>query len=230
MQWLFYFGIMNKEKLYVAIKKINRQYIQDNYDNLLNNLHPTRKLSVERFNNFEAKCVGITAGYLLQNVYEKTTGLDRKNISIATGNNGKPYIENSKFIYNLSHSKDYVVLVYYFGDEAINLGIDIEPIREHKNDRKVADRFFTEEERQYIFGEADSKSANEKFFEIWTMKESYLKMKGTGISVGLDSFSVNPLSLACNQKDCWFENIRYDGYIISVCADKIFELDVESNL
>lgn len=93
--------------------------------------------------------------------------------------NGKPYLTDYPKLYvNISHSGDWAMCAV--SDREV--GVDIQ---QHKNIRKgFAKRFFTEEERAYI---ADSK---ERFFEVWTKKEAYVKAVGVGISVPLNSFSV----------------------------------------
>ena len=64
--------------------------------------------------------------------------------------------------------------------------------------------------------EADSYN---RFFEIWTQKEAYLKFKGTGISGGLNRFNVFEIPEKIN-------TFIIDGYVISVCSEKEFEIEV----
>ena len=65
------------------------------------------------------------------------------------------------------------------------LGIDIERIKPVK--KGMAERVCTPEELQYVQGDEN------RFFEIWTAKEAWFKMKGTGIT---DFQAVNTLSLS----------------------------------
>ena len=83
---------------------------------------------------------------------------------------GKPVYSNSDIHFNLSHAGDYVVCAV--SDRAV--GIDIERIR--KNAIKVAERFFTQEECDWI---ADD---NLRFCRVWTLKEAYAKLTGEGIA------------------------------------------------
>jgi 4'-phosphopantetheinyl transferase len=72
-----------------------------------------------------------------------------------------------------------------------------------------------------------SKDPISTFFEIWTVKESYVKMKGTDIVVNLDSFIVNlgeKISVIDNfiktkgNLKTW--NILNNHYWMAVCSDK----------
>ncbi|MDR0668972.1 MAG: 4'-phosphopantetheinyl transferase superfamily protein [Treponema sp.] len=49
-------------------------------------------------------------------------------------------------------------------------------------------RFFTPDERLYIGGSEEQQ--RERFYEVWTMKEAYIKKMGLGLAMGLRSFSV----------------------------------------
>lgn len=94
-----------------------------------------------------------------------------------------------------------------------SIGFDVEEFRDHS--LNVAKRCFCEGEYKYIIN-GDLENEIKRFFQIWTMKEAYLKATGTGISVPMNSFEVNPFKgiIVQNEKsenpgvknDC----VRYD--------------------
>ena len=55
---------------------------------------------------------------------KKFYNIDYQNIDITYNKNGKPYILNSNIYYNISHSNDYVVCIFWNKER----GIDIEKI------------------------------------------------------------------------------------------------------
>lgn len=84
--------------------------------------------------------------------------------------NGKPVYRNSDIHFNLSHAGNYVVCAV--SDKAV--GVDIE--RQRKNVIRVAKRFFTQAECDWIGNDSL------KFSRIWTLKEAYAKLTGEGIA------------------------------------------------
>lgn len=207
--------------IYVAIRKVNQAYTEQNYERLLSELYPARREAVERFRNKQAAYVSVTAGLLLQETAERELGLKARELRIGTGQQGKPYIIGcEQFQYNLSHSGEYVVLAY--GEE--RLGVDIEQIR--NKDIAVARRCFTEKEYDYVIHgdeSCDSEQADvqSRFSRVWTMKESYLKMTGEGISVPLNSFEVNPHTLRVENTEYQFFVTKWEAYHIAVCARNV---------
>lgn len=123
---------------------------------------------------------------------------------------GKPYIENENIFFNITHSGNLKAVA--IGQSKV--GIDAEFLR--KPNLKVAKRF-TKPEQDYIL-ENDS---DNRFFEIWTKKEAYLKYKGVGLSYGLDKFNVLEMP-------SMFKTFEMDGYIITVCSESEYKLE-ESN-
>lgn len=102
--------------------------------------------------------------------------------------NGKPYIKNAAgFFYNLSHSGKWVVLAWGSSE----VGVDVEKFRENVNLERITRRFFTEEERTFIFAGADEQEKIGRFTKIWTGKEAYVKYLGTGLAKCLESFWVD---------------------------------------
>lgn len=87
------------------------------------------------------------------------------------GQNGKPMLQGENMPYfNISHCT--LAVVCAVSDEEI--GIDVEPYSSYCED--VAREVFNDEELAYVLG------SPMRFAELWTMKESYLKYTGTGLS------------------------------------------------
>ena len=73
---------------------------------------------------------------------------------------------------------------YRFGNRP--LGIDIQRLRPVSPDLYL--RFFTKEECEYILSKSEENRTT-AFFELWTLKESYLKATGLGLTLALSAFS-----------------------------------------
>jgi len=125
---------------------------------------------------------------------------------VAFGEHGKPYfIANPYCHFSLSHSGESFALITHDAP----IGIDIERLRHA--DFKIARRFFTQDEQDYVDGD------NFRFFEIWTKKEAYVKYTGEGLSRPFSSFSVFKLD------GLVFESRIRDGFMISICAERLKE-------
>ncbi|MGC2474244.1 MAG: 4'-phosphopantetheinyl transferase superfamily protein [Candidatus Sulfotelmatobacter sp.] len=102
---------------------------------------------------------------------------------------GKPSIENPEkdIRFNLSHSGERAVLAVVQGRE---VGVDIEQIRENVEIDALAERFFSDGEKELLrlLARAD-KLRN--FFRFWTCKEAFLKAQAVGLTRSLASFTVD---------------------------------------
>lgn len=86
--------------------------------------------------------------------------------------------------FNISHSADLVMLGVTSGRA---LGIDTESVTAREADIAGLDRYFTVEERAALLA-LPGPCRRRRFFELWTLKESYMKARGMGLALGLDAF------------------------------------------
>lgn len=106
-----------------------------------------------------------------------------KKVNISYNPYGKPYIDNERYFkFNISHSESYVVIAI----SKYRIGIDVE--KNKKTDFTIAKRFFTENEYQYIKSFTTQSEKVNAFYMLWTLKESYVKALGKGLSIPLNSF------------------------------------------
>ena len=102
---------------------------------------------------------------------------------------GKPAIseaQNSASLYfNLSHSAERVVLaVSRFPD----IGVDIECARKPRRIEAIAQRYFSDKEAaQLLILPEDQRQS--RFYDLWTLKEAYIKACGMGLAIPLQHFS-----------------------------------------
>lgn len=144
---------------------------------------PERKARADRYRNPDDKKRCIVAGALLSYALSEHITHPPDNFTIQKNSHGKPYIKDvPDFEFNLSHSGRYVVIGY--GSSPV--GIDVEEIRTDKDLKKVALRYFTQNEISY----AEEADFEDRFFQIWTGKESYLKYLGTGLRKDMNTLDV----------------------------------------
>jgi len=134
-------------------------------------------------------------------------GIDARDAAVTYGPHGKPYLQRIPDVhFSLSHSGEFVMCAV--SDE--DIGCDIQQISASRI--SVANRFFTEQEKIQV------SSANDlqvEFTRLWTLKESYVKMMGTGISAcPLSSFDVS--DAARNVSAAFHEHSLPDHYA-AVC-------------
>lgn len=90
--------------------------------------------------------------------------------------NGKPYFVNSDIHFNLSHCRGMAVCAI---SRKYELGIDVEGVRAYPE--KVAHRVFSATELSRLQGLQTEEEQREYFYEVWTYKESAVKLSGDGI-------------------------------------------------
>ncbi len=71
-----------------------------------------------------------------------------------------------------------------------DVGVDIEMIRADVASEKIAENFFSRREVETLRALPREHQA-EAFFNCWTRKEAYVKARGQGLSIELDSFDVS---------------------------------------
>ena len=86
--------------------------------------------------------------------------------------------------FNVSHSEDLVVLGVTSGRA---LGVDAESLEARAADIAGLDRYFAPEESAALLALAPGERRR-RFFELWTLKESYIKARGMGLAIALDAF------------------------------------------
>lgn len=87
--------------------------------------------------------------------------------------------------FNLSHTRGLIALAVTRGRE---LGIDVENVATRAVSLDVAEHFFSRTEVAELSCVAPERQ-QDRFFEYWTLKESYIKARGIGLSLPLDGFS-----------------------------------------
>ncbi|MBK3493954.1 4'-phosphopantetheinyl transferase superfamily protein [Viridibacillus sp. YIM B01967] len=153
------------------------------YEQLLKILPLKKRNKLKKFNIFEDSMRGLVAGILIRNIIKQKKIRNNNQFEFTTNTYGKTFLSDvQNFKFNLSHSEDWVVCAI----DGNQIGIDVE--MEKLIDPQIAHQFFTKKECDYIFSLVDYQVP--RFFEIWTLKESYIKAVGLGLSLPLNSFSI----------------------------------------
>lgn len=109
--------------------------------------------------------------------------------TFVTSKQGKPELDAAHaglgLRFNLSHTRGMVACVVSSG---CDVGVDVEALDTQADIRALATRFFAPNEAAALdmCPEADRLP---RFIELWTLKESYVKAIGHGLSHALDTFS-----------------------------------------
>jgi 4'-phosphopantetheinyl transferase len=176
---------MMHDKLEVTILKAEYDLTQDFFSRMISLVSPEKRSRIMRFRFFRDAQNSLLADLLVRIEIMKKINCSNSELSFSSQTYGKPFLLNDPAIqYNTSHSGKYIAVAM----DSQPVGIDIEIVKPVS--LKVAKRFFTSEENNFIFSHEDEYKRLIAFFEIWTKKESWIKRDGKGLSIPLTSFSV----------------------------------------
>ena len=128
-----------------------------------------------------------------------------KTGQVGYGKDGKPFLLERQWKYNLSHSGVWVAL----GISDVEIGVDIERIRRYHS--VTARKLFTEEEQVMLEQVESEEARNALFTRLWTEWEAVLKLEGSGFAGGWRENGVDKARYAIWTKEM-------DGYFLSVAT------------
>ena len=155
--------------------------------------------------NVETKCGRLLLRYALSKYYSFDT------FAVNSASDDKPYFEDIKLHFSISHSGKYVLLG--ISDEEI--GCDVQIATKYKE--AVARRFYSKNEYELLQYSDDKTSI---FFKLWTLKESVLKYSGEGLGGGLDKYDFSHY-VSLNEFFSWdlyFKTLKLTDAFVSVCS------------
>ncbi|WP_110930773.1 4'-phosphopantetheinyl transferase family protein [Paenibacillus bouchesdurhonensis] len=186
---------------------------------LIKELPAERQGRIHRFMRKEDALRTLTGDILSRLLICSRLDIKNRDIQLIQNAYGKPSLrEDCGLHFNNSHSGKWVVCAV---DES-PVGIDVEEVKEM--DFGIAERFFSKQECFDLHRRQDEAKLN-YFFDLWTLKESYIKAAGMGLSLPLDSFSIRvgreriELDTRNELNRCSFKQYDIDpAYKLSVCA------------
>ena len=115
----------------------------------------------------------------------KATGYESIASELSTNNFGKPVVNGyTDLHFNVSHSGERVVGAIC----DVPVGIDVEEIR--PIDLAMMYDFFNEQEIVDILERKNPQDRLRYFYDIWTLKESYVKANGKGLVIPIKDFAI----------------------------------------
>lgn len=199
--------------------KMNPALDGAHFEKLMEFLSEEKQQQIYRFRRKEDAQRAIASEALIRHIIIGMLPIRNKDIVLMKNEYGKPYLRDYPNLqFNVSHSGEWVVCAV----NHLQVGIDVEHIQ--PIDMKIAKRFFSNEEYCDLM-DKDPAEQLVYFYDLWTLKESYIKALGKGLSIPLDSFSLkiedNRISLktVCWPMDCFFTQYDIDQrYKMSVCG------------
>lgn len=199
--------------------KLSERMESSLFDRLLSEVSEEKKARIQRFINWEDAQRTLIGDILARTVICNRMKIRNHEISFVLNEYGKPFLKNSEqFHFNISHSGEWVICAT---DTSV-IGTDVEFIK--PIDLGIAERFFSKEEYKDLLNKTGPERL-QYFYDLWTLKESYIKAEGKGLSIPLDSFTIKAnngnikVKTENRFRDCHFRQYDIDrNYKLSVCA------------
>ncbi len=167
--------------------EINEGHLLDRYRLLLSNEEREREQRIYLAKNRHRFLV---TRALVRTVLSRYAPVPPKHWSFLSNSYGKPGISNdgsvaSRISFNVSHTDGLIVLGVTCETA---LGVDIENVHSRRATLDSTEAYLSDEESLAIT-ELSPDQRSERFFQYWTLKESYIKARGMGLSIPLGACS-----------------------------------------
>ncbi len=167
------------------VSEIDDDSLWPRYDALLSTDERARQM---RFLFAKDRRRHLVTRVLVRTVLSRYAAVRPEDWVFSAGAHGRPAIAAPQpappLEFNISHAADLVMLGVTSGR---TLGIDTESAEERAADIDGLDRYFAPEESAALLSLPPGQRRR-RFFELWTLKESYIKARGMGLAIPLDAF------------------------------------------
>lgn len=125
------------------------------------------------------------AFFLLHKLFEQYQ-LDITQLhNIPRTQSGRPYLPDPRIDFNISHSGEWVAIIFSLATPKIQVGIDIEHPQKHRRYRELLHYYaspaeITDIQNPEIFSQLIS--LEQRFYLSWCLREAVLKSQGAGIA------------------------------------------------
>jgi 4'-phosphopantetheinyl transferase len=170
---------------------------------------------------------------MVRTVLSRYLAIEPKDWRFTNNRYGRPEIANLSraecgLCFNISHTRGLIALGISRHRE---LGVDVEHVRVREVSIEIANRFFAEAEVAEL-ASVPSERRQDRFFEYWTFKESYIKARGMGLSIPLEQFSFHypresAVQLAIQpqlgddaNRWCFWQYRPTAEHLLAVCAER----------
>lgn len=126
---------------------------------------------------------------VLRFVLGRYLGIEPAALEFRRSSYGKPCLgdrHDPDLRFNCSHSGSLALIAVTRGRE---VGVDLERVKPDFSDDSIPESFFAPSEAAMLRA-LPARQQPEAFFEFWVRKEAYVKARGMGLSLALDSFEV----------------------------------------
>lgn len=217
--WLTFCEAIRDERLLVAYREL---------------LSATEKEEESRFYFARDRHRYLVTRSLVRTVLSRYACVDPKDWVFATNAYGRPHIVNTqatngRLSFSVSHTLGLIVVAVAKG---CSLGVDVENFAAHDVSIDIADHYFAPQEVAALH-EMSYHQQRYRFFQYWILKESYIKARGMGFSLPLDTFSFHfaddhTVDLAINP-ELGDDSSRWQlwqfqptsEHLLAVCAEKL---------
>ncbi|WP_269468907.1 4'-phosphopantetheinyl transferase family protein [Paenibacillus sp. JZ16] len=196
---------------------------------LFKTLSPDRQDYVSKLRRASDYQRSVLGDAMVHRILRDKLGLDPMHMEIIRNAYGKPFLkEHDNLHFNISHSGHWIVCAV----SSTPVGIDVEKME--AIDMDIAKRYFHITEFNALL-DCDPSVRLSRFFDLWTLKESYIKAVGKGLHLPLDSFALElqgsgwaPV-LGEDGETYYFKQYAVEeGYKLSVCGiSRHFPEDVQ---
>ncbi len=178
----------------------NTQVSKTVYNTLHSGLQEDEKQRAEKYQFEKDRIAFVCLRGILRILISKYSGIKNNEITISYNGYGKPFFDSFTPLYfNGSHSGAYALIAFSTESE---VGVDVEKCEAKRNWQGIIDKNFSEAEKQYIL-EAGS---IQHFYQLWTLKEAFIKCEGTGLFHSLEKIEL-PVQNLRKGKIFWVKDI-----------------------
>lgn len=145
----------------------------------LENVDGDRLARIERARYVQTKAEVLAGGLIVSAALADAFGIGE--YSTEKNEFGKPYLtSHPEIFFNVSHSGNIVLCAV----SDVECGIDVEDVTAPHDIMELAQRYMSALEVSAMMMSEDK---NRAFCRLWTLRESYVKMRGRGFDIGLST-------------------------------------------